>query len=302
MNKILFCFLLLTTFLSAHSQIISANDNYILTNDSVRLFVRQHGQGPVCIFIHGGPGAWSQSFEQLGGSNLERGLSMIYYDQRGCGRSEAAADENYSLNRMVEDLETVRRQSGVDSVYLMAHSFGGILALNYALKYPSHVKGIILLNATLDLTYSLKNQIAYMNGMLRSSSKVEADTSLVTVFKQTQAAFADKGLIYKILTDSKRNFDTLNEIDSKIPGDFDFAKRALFIKDYFIDFTALTGSVKAPVLIIAGTQDHAIGQEHYKDFHFINQTVKKIAGGHLLYYEHNKEFVQAVLSFISRHE
>lgn len=63
------------------------NDSTIRTSDGVSLYLKVAGQGTPCIFVHGGPGAWSLSFEALGGNVLEKKLQMYYCDQRGCGRS-----------------------------------------------------------------------------------------------------------------------------------------------------------------------------------------------------------------------
>ncbi len=158
---ILICILALTTGRSAKAAPEAGTDTTLLTSDGVKLYLKVSGRGSACIFVHGGPGAWSKSFECLGGNALEQNLTMYYYDQRGSGRSDAATNNDYSLARMVEDIENIRAATGADKVYLLAHSFGGILAYNYALKYPQHVKGLILLNATLSINHSLRNQIAF---------------------------------------------------------------------------------------------------------------------------------------------
>ncbi|MNE80497.1 hypothetical protein D3C80_1770710 [compost metagenome] len=67
---------------------------------------------------------------------------------------------------------------------------------------------------------------------------------------------------------------------------------------YFSDFTKETVSIKVPTLIISGTKDNNIGPEHYKLFKFPNQEVKIIKGGHILYYEQNKEFKDTVEAFV----
>lgn len=64
---------------------------------------------------------------------------------------------------MVEDIEAIRHALGVERIYLLAHSFGGIIAVNYAKKYPDHLFGLILANSTLDLNSSLEDQIGYVN-------------------------------------------------------------------------------------------------------------------------------------------
>ena len=104
---------------------------FVTTSDNVKLYVKVSGKGPVCIYVHGGPGAWSKSFENMKGNRLEKKLRMVYYDQRGCGRSSVATDKNYSLDRMVDDIEDIRRSLGEEKVYLLSHSFGGILAVSY---------------------------------------------------------------------------------------------------------------------------------------------------------------------------
>lgn len=71
--------------------------------DGVKLYVEQKGNGNVCMFIHGGPGAWFESFKELVGEKFENLFSMIYFDQRGCGRSEGNENTDYSLDRLVEE-------------------------------------------------------------------------------------------------------------------------------------------------------------------------------------------------------
>lgn len=286
----------------ASAQDFSPGSDYALTSDSVRLFTKQSGAGPVCIFIHGGPGAWSRSFEDLGGSNLESRFTMVYYDQRGCGRSEEAKNDDYSLDRMVADIEAVREKYQTDSVYLMAHSFGGILAVNYALRHPAHIRGIILVNATLNMPYSLQHQVDYMSRVLKTEYKITDTSALISVFKEAQADFIKQGLIYKLLSDNKEHVALLNEIDSDIPGNFAFAQKALFISDYLQDFMPLTSRIETPVLVITGIKDHAIGPEHFRSFRFPNPTIEQINGGHLLYYEHNKAFINSVFGFLNRHK
>ncbi|QIY92315.1 alpha/beta hydrolase [Chryseobacterium gallinarum] len=287
-------------FLFIFNTNIKAQDNQdypVLTSDHVKLFTKKSGKGPVCIFIHGGPGAWSESFESLGGNKLESQLSMIYYDQRGSGRSGNAPEENYSLDRMVEDIEEIRKQSGTEKVYLLAHSFGGILATNYAQKYPERVKGIILANCTLNLKYSLQQQIRYMNQLMNTDFTL-SDASLLPDFIKARNELGKQGLDYKMLSGNKSNVELLNKIDSKNPSTFDFAQKAFSIQEYWKDYTPFTQSIKTPVLVITGTKDHSIGEDHYASFLFPNQQIIKIDGGHILYYEKNKEFVKAVSDFV----
>jgi len=271
-------------------------DFYTTSTDSVKLFTRVSGKGPVCIFVHGGPGAWSKSFEDFGGLHLEDFLTMVYYDQRGCGRSDNAKD--YSLNKMVEDIECIRKQLKADSVYLLAHSFGGIIAANYALKYPEHIKGLILANATLNVYYSLQQQIDHVNFLLTTKIKAQNNDSILPKFLEARKLLAGKGYDYLMLSDNKLSVEKVNLIDQANPSKNDFAEKVWNIKEYFTDFTPLTEKIKTPALIITGKKDYSVGVEHYLQFKFPNKIVSRLNGGHLLYIDRNDEFVFVINTFV----
>ena len=121
---------------------------------------------------------------------------------------------------------------------------------------------------------------------------------LMSTFFKAKKALSQKGLSYKMLSDSKMNVDRVDEIDSQNPSDYDFAKHVFSIDDYWQDYTPMTTHVKLPVLIITGEKDHSIGENHYLLFHFVNGNATKINGGHILYYEKNKEYISSVFDFI----
>lgn len=301
-ETILFVLILLSLNLQAQ-EILTKNSKaeYVETDDSVKLYLKKSGQGPVCIFIHGGPGAWSRSFEDLGGNNLEKKLTMVYYDQRGCGRSENSPDEDYSLNRMVEDIEQIRKHLKAEKVYLLSHSFGGILAVNYALKYHDHVKGLLLANSTLNVQYSLNEQIKYINKLVGTKFTAMND-DVIPTFLKAKKVLGEKGLDYKRLSDDKLSVEKLEEIDRQNQGTYEFARNGLAIKDYLKDYTEFTREITCPVLVITGTKDNAIGVKHHKSFEFPHEKVVKIDGGHILYYEQNAEFITAIFSFVDKIE
>lgn len=298
-----FLFLICSLSLNAQHQIIY-NENYLITDDGTQLYVKKSGKGPLCIFVHGGPGAWSESFEKLKGKRLEKKLTMVYYDQRGCGRSDKSSTKDYSLERMTNDIEAIRKHYHADKIYLLSHSFGGILALNYALKYPEHIQVLILANSTLNMHSSLNAQLQYMSSLLVHKYIPTDSTmsSFIASFMQAKMALSEKGLDYKRISDNKQNVDLLNQIDHTNPGNYDFAQKVFQINDYWKDYSKLTNKVTVPVLIIAGKKDYAIGINHYKNFNFPNKSVKKINGGHLLYFENNKEFCRTIFSFIKHHK
>ncbi|QDQ82499.1 alpha/beta hydrolase [Paraburkholderia megapolitana] len=143
------------------SATVPANSHVFKTSDGVRLWYREAGQpnGTPVVFLHGGPGEGSQTFARYAGPELEPHLRMIYLDQRGSGRSQRPKNSSaYSINRMVQDIEELRLQLGVQRIDIIGHSFGTILGLEYAARYPEHVSRVVLAAAANDMPALMDSQ------------------------------------------------------------------------------------------------------------------------------------------------
>lgn len=204
---------------------------------------------------------------------------------------------------MIKDLDEIRQHYQIPSFYLMGHSFGGILITEYAKIHPEPLKGIILLNATLNIEKSLSAQTNYFKSALNITEKRPAkDEGILAAFLQYQNEMVQAGRIQEVLTQYASTFDILNEIDSKIPSDFAFAQRALSISDYMQDFAPQTSTIKIPTLVFTGKKDYAIGVDHYKSFQFPNQTIVQFENGHVAYYEENSLFKSELVRFKNSHK
>jgi proline iminopeptidase len=101
------------------------------------------------LLLNGGPGATHEYFECFESFLLPEGFELIYYDQLGCGLSDNPKDTTmWDLGRYVEEVEQVRKALNLnkDNFYLLGHSWGGILAMQYSLKYQDNLKGLIISN------------------------------------------------------------------------------------------------------------------------------------------------------------
>jgi proline iminopeptidase len=101
------------------------------------------------LLLNGGPGATHEYFECMESFLPAEGIELIYYDQLGCGNSDNPRDTSmWDLPRYVEEVEQVRQALSLNknNFYLLGHSWGGILATEYALKYQQHLKGLIISN------------------------------------------------------------------------------------------------------------------------------------------------------------
>jgi proline iminopeptidase len=101
------------------------------------------------LLLNGGPGGTHECFESFESFFPAEGIEFIYYDQLGCGNSDNPKDETmWDLARFVEEVEQVRIALHLDkdNFYLLGHSWGGILAMQYALKHQQNLKGLIISN------------------------------------------------------------------------------------------------------------------------------------------------------------
>lgn len=111
----------------------------------VELFVRRIGEGPPTVVLHGGPGA-DHAYLLPGFDALAHGRELVYYDQRGGGRSPVARNVPVGWAEQVGDLEALRAHWGIDRLTLAGYSWGGLLALLYALEHPERVGRLALVS------------------------------------------------------------------------------------------------------------------------------------------------------------
>lgn len=252
-----------------------ARENYVTTSDGVQLFVTVKGKGIPCLYLHGGPGAGSYFLERLMGEFLEKNFQMVYLDQRGVGRSSSPADGNYSMERMVQDFEEVRKALNIEQWITLGHSFGGILQMGYATSYPEKIKGMVMVNCCLDASDSYTRSWAPKAFSLLDIKEKEfymdESLSLKTRWDSLITQLIDQKIIWKM---GFSNFDdarAMGNVCSEIPvGNTDFENVALGINDYLYDFTGDTKNMIMPVLFFYGKKDWMVGPAHFKHIHFPN--------------------------------
>ena len=116
-----------------------------------KVWTKRFGNNPriKVLLLHGGPACTHEYFECFENFLPAEGIEFIYYDQLGSAYSDQPDDTTlWQLPRFVEELEQVRQALGLnkDNCYLLGHSWGGILAMEYAMKYQDNIKGLIISN------------------------------------------------------------------------------------------------------------------------------------------------------------
>lgn len=118
----------------------------LLSLEDARIFYEVRGSGEPILVIHGGPGL-DHRYLRPGLDALANRNTLIYYDQRGTGRSTTEiGPETISLRAFVEDIDALREAFGYERIHVLTHSFGSRIGLTYAHLYPDRVRSLVLLN------------------------------------------------------------------------------------------------------------------------------------------------------------
>ena len=123
-----------------------------------KVWTKKLGTGSVkVLLLHGGPGFSHEYLEAFESFLPQAGVEMYYYDQLGCNNSDQPDDPSlWTLARYTEEVEEVRRALGLEHFVLYGHSWGGILAIEYALTHQQHLRGLVISNMTAGVQAYLK--------------------------------------------------------------------------------------------------------------------------------------------------
>ncbi len=272
------------------------------------IFCRTAGTGNPIVIVHGGPGlAHNYLYEHF--SQLEQNYRLIFYDQRGCGLSEPFKEsENITVDLMVEDLEGIRKEYGIEKMNLAGQSWGAVIAFNYIFKYPGNVNSLILLEPAPGSSEFLplfqKNILSRLskNGAARlaelgGNPALKSNPDLFKEFMGVRM----KTYYSDTLKFSPGQFEYFDS--SKVKKFFSSsAKFAPYLVNYNL-FDKMN-DIKCPVLIIAGDYDPIPNESVRKMNRLIPLSELHIIKdcGHFVHIEKPDEYFAAIEDFLQKHK
>jgi proline iminopeptidase len=292
------------------------NGEHNVVLNGVRLWYRVAGSPkastPPVVFLHGGPGYNSYSFAAIEGPLLERNLRMVYFDQRGSGRSERPWTGDYRIQTLVEDVDALRRSLGVGKIALIGHSFGGTLALEYAAAHPDHVAKMVLVDVLWDAPLQCRYRRRALEELRPDAyTRVAKDTvdsagvrrsDCELEFRGLQGAEREAFSNAMMFPDSARRVvqDSVDKASGlRNTGELSNALFNAGLLNYqFNKLDRLT----MPVLVIVGGRDRAVGgppQEVLSARLPHGKLVELPKGGHFPYLEEPERFTREVAAFIA---
>lgn len=269
----------------------------------VSLFVEVVGHGYPLLLMHGGPGAdhWSL----LPFRRCADRFTLVFYDHRCNGRSEGAPVSSMTWENLTADADALRQRLGFERWAVLGHSFGGHVALEYALRYPERLSYLVLLDTAGDSWWSRENAAEILAGRGYSPRMVKVVrrffTGQIAPREMLPALIRFGGAYYHRPSIRMLARQLMHgEWRAKIrPEALIFAGRELLNGWTVMD---RLGEITAPTLVIAGRDDFAFPPEHQVALaaRISNARLQIIErAGHNAHEERPTEVLSAITGFIS---
>jgi len=280
--------------------------------EGYKVWTKRYGNSPMKVLIlHGGPAGTHEYLECFQSFFPQANIEFYEYDQLGSYYSDQPTDTNlYNIPRFVEEVEQVRQALGLnkDNFILLGQSWGGILAMEYALKYQQHMKGLIVCNMTADF-----HKYAAYNNKLREQLR----PSLVDTLKMYEDAGDYSNPVYLELVEKEfyakhicriypfpepvaRSFSHFNmDVYTYMQGPSEFVPGGI-LKDWSV--WDRLGKISVPTLMVGAEYD-SMNPDEMKEMATLVQNGESLHcpnGSHMCFWDDQEVFMEGVIGFIHR--
>ena len=278
----------------------------MLTVNGVDLFYKKMGGGEPLIVLHGGPGLDHSYFlPQLG--DLANEFQLIFYDQRLSGKSQADIDTNaISLENFIQDIEGIRTSLGLNKINLLGHSWGGFLAMHYAIKYPQNLESLILSSPVNASSSARAKEEQILAGRFTEEDVQRRTEILQSEAFQKGEASALRDLMMMSFEKQFHNIEKAKDLNLWIPDDFlarsgQFRYMGNILSNY--DLHPDLEKVSCPALIIYGDQEPYARESAQALVAALPKGESEILeqAGHFPFVEQKDTYIKQVRSFLNKH-
>jgi proline iminopeptidase len=221
---------------------------------------------PVAFVVHGGPGSDHTGFRQPL-APLAAALQLVYFDHRGSGRSARGDASKYTLDENVQDMEALREHLGLGPIVSIGTSYGGMVAMAHAARYPGAVSHLVLV-----VTAAHRGFIARSREIVAQRGTPEQKALCEDLYAgriDTPAKLLDyhhrMGSLYARKYDPAVSLDRLSRgVHAPEPLNAAFAPGGFM---HAFDLRPELGAIRAPTLVIAGRHDWICAPEFSEEIH-----------------------------------
>ncbi len=275
------------------------------------VWTKKVGDGKIkVLLLHGGPGFTHDYFECFEDFLPKVGIEFYYYDQLGVGNSDVPTDTSlWNIPRYVEEVEQVRKGLGLENFYLLGHSWGSMLAMEYLEKYQSHVKAAVLSN----MTAGIKSYVSYSN---KQKNEFLTKEELATFDSLDKHKLYDSPeyqnlLMNKLYTRNVCRMPVENWPEPLMRA-FKKANHSIYIHMQGVDEFHVTGNfkdwemwdrltnIKVPTLVLGGIHDEMNPEDMKREGQLIpnSRTYLCPNGGHLSMYDDQQNYFTNLIAFL----
>ena len=264
--------------------------------NGTELFYVEVGEGVPCLVMHGGLG-FDHTYLHPWLDPLGDVMHLVYYDHRGNGRSGRPPSDTITFEQLCADADALREHLGFEKVAVVGHSFGGFIALEYALRYPERISHLILLDTAPTLDYA--------DEIEANARRKGATQEQLEALDASAEDEAESWRLWKLIEPLYfRTFDA--DLAERVMGKTVISVEAAdageaIIEDW--DLTPRLGEISAPTLILVGRDDFVCPPSQAKIMHEgIPNSELVIFGrsGHVPYVEEPEAFFDAVRGWLRR--
>ena len=257
---------------------------------------------PVAMVIHGGPGGDHSGFKPSFSALAQR-MQLVYFDHRGQGRSAPADPATYTLDENVEDMEALRRHLGLGPVVSIGTSYGGMVAMAHAARYPDAVSHLILI-----VTAAHGGFIPRAQAILRERGTPEqqrmAETLWAGEIRSSDALshyFEVMGPLYALRNDpAAAEAGRARALHAPEPLNRAFGPGG-FLHDF--DLRPELPRITAPTLILAGRHDWICAVEFSEELHRLipgSELIVFAESSHSIRVDAPEAMVRAIREFVGK--
>ena len=281
----------------------------ISVDGKYNVWTKRIGNGAIkVLLLHGGPAFTHNYFECFENFFPQAGIEFYYYDQLGCGNSDILTDTSlWRIPRYVEEVEQVRQGLGLENFYLLGHSWGSMLAMEYLDKYQSHVKGAVLSN----MTAGIQKYLAYAN-TLKAKFFSPAD---IKKFDSLDKLGKYDSPVYQELLMTKLYGHVICQINpwpEPLMRSFKMANMPIYIQMQGVDEFHITGNfkgwemwdrlpgIKTPTLVLGGMNDEMNPEDMKEEARLLPNSRLYMCpnGSHMSMYDDQQNYFNALIGFL----
>lgn len=258
------------------------------------------------LIVHGGP-VMDHSYFLPYLDELAKAYRLVFYDQRACGRSSVAIDSaSMSLDGFVEDIELLRKELKLEKVNLLGHSWGGLLAMKYGIKYSQHLDKLVLSSsmAPSSADWQTENQ---MIGARVTNKDIKAREAIMNsgALQSDDPREAVRSLLKQSFKYQMYDTANLKKLDLFVPKDYlkrsgVFALLSPDLNGY--DLYKDLDKISCPTLLVYGETEHATRIYTDKMLNRIKSASLKLVAesGHFPFVEQPETYNNIVLEFLNQ--